>query len=41
MLQKDNVEVEMVMLVFFVEINELFFRRCFLVLLDDDVMDLK
>lgn len=40
-LHKDNVEVEMAMLASFVETNESLFRRRFLVLPDDDVMDLK
>lgn len=40
-LHKDNVEVEMAMLASFVDTNESLFRRRFLVLPDDDVMDLK
>lgn len=40
-LQKDNIEVEMGMLASFVDTNESLFRRRYLVLPDDDVMDLK
>ncbi|XP_061193966.1 RING finger protein nhl-1-like [Saccostrea echinata] len=40
-LQKDNIEVELAMLASFVDTNESLFRRRYLVLPDDDVMDLK